>query len=103
MNRLRIIPLDDVVVFPGMPVTLPVDVGRDDRVLLVPQREGGFAKVGVVADVTERVALGGRSVTAFNPLHRALPGAAQTSADGVLRVSVDERPDVTPPPALTRE
>src|SRR5438034_120957 len=38
MNRLRIIPLDDTVVFPGMPVTLPVDVGSDDRVLLVPRR-----------------------------------------------------------------
>ena len=38
MNRLRIIPLDDTVVFPGMPVTLPVDVGSDDRVLLVPKQ-----------------------------------------------------------------
>ena len=37
MNRLRIIPLDDTVVFPGMPVTLSVDVGSDDRVLLVPE------------------------------------------------------------------
>src|SRR5436305_1062953 len=36
MNRLRIIPLDETVVFPGMPVTLSVDVGRDERVLLVP-------------------------------------------------------------------
>ena len=32
MNRLRIIPLDEEVVFPGMPVTLSVDVGSDDRV-----------------------------------------------------------------------
>ena len=37
MNRLRIIPLDDTVAFPGMPVTLPVDVGTDDRVLPVEQ------------------------------------------------------------------
>ena len=34
MNRLRIVPLDDAVVFPGMPVTLTVDVGGDERVLL---------------------------------------------------------------------
>ena len=30
MNRLRIIPLDDTVVFPGMPVTLTVDAGSDE-------------------------------------------------------------------------
>src|SRR5207302_838705 len=28
MRRLRIVPLDDAVVFPGMPVTVPVDVGE---------------------------------------------------------------------------
>src|SRR4029453_1869943 len=39
----------------------------------------------------------------FVPLHRGVPGAALTGADGVLRVAVDERPDVTPPPAATRE
>ena len=38
MNRLRIIPLDETVVFPGMPVTLPVDVGSDEQVLLVPRQ-----------------------------------------------------------------
>ena len=59
MNRLRIIPLDDTVVFPGMPVTLPVDVGGDERVLLVP-RQDAYAKVGVVAEVSERVRMAGR-------------------------------------------
>ena len=52
MNRLRIVPLDDSVVFPGMPVTLPVDVGADERVLLVPRRDNSYANVGVVADVS---------------------------------------------------
>ena len=33
MDRLRLIPLDDTVAFPGMAVTLPVDVGTDTRVL----------------------------------------------------------------------
>ena len=47
MNRLRIIPLDDAVVFPGMPITLPVDVGTDERVLLVPRHDNVYAKVGV--------------------------------------------------------
>ena len=36
-------------------------------------------------------------------LHRGVPGAAHTDPDGVLRVEVDERPDVAPPPSLTRE
>src|SRR5262249_53333147 len=43
-----------------------------------------------------------RSVIAFMPLHRGVPGAAHTGPDGVLRVAVDERPDVAPPPAATR-
>ena len=37
------------------------------------------------------------------PLHRGVPGAAHTDPDGVLRVEVDERPDVAPPPSLTRD
>jgi ATP-dependent Lon protease len=103
MASLRLIPLDDVVVFPGMPVTLPADVAGDTRVLLIPRRGSGYAKVGVVAEVTERVALGGRGVASFMPLHRAVPGAAQTGPDGVLRVAVDERPDAAPSPSRTRE
>jgi ATP-dependent Lon protease len=36
-------------------------------------------------------------------IHRGVPGAAHTDPDGVLRVEVDERPDVAPPPILTRD
>jgi ATP-dependent Lon protease len=103
MANLRLVPLDEVVVFPGMPVTLPADVAGDARVLLIPRREGGYAKVGVVAEVTERVALGGRGIASFMPLHRGLPGAANPGSDGVLRVAVDERPDATPPADATGE
>src|SRR5688500_10778523 len=103
MAHLRLVPLDEVVVFPGMAVTLPTDTTGDTRVLLLPRREGSYAKSGVVAEVTERVSLGGRAVASFMPLHRGLPGAAQTGQDGVLRVAVDERPDATPPADLTRE
>jgi len=49
MERLRLVPLDDTVVFPSMTVTLPVDVGQDDRVFLVPRHGGDYASVGVVA------------------------------------------------------
>src|SRR5262245_53094337 len=103
MTSLRVVPLDEAVVFPGMPVTLPAEVGGDDRVLLIPRNGSGYAKVGVVAEVSERAALAGRSVASFMPVHRGVPGAAHTDADGVLRVAVAERPDATPALALTRE
>jgi ATP-dependent Lon protease len=103
MAALRLVALDDAVVFPGMPVTLPADVGGDARVLLIPRRAGGYARVGVVAEVSERVSHGGSGVVSLTPLHRGLPGAAHTDPDGVLRVEVDEHPDVAPPPELTRD
>jgi ATP-dependent Lon protease len=103
MAILRLVALDDVAVFPGMPVTLAAEAGGDTRVLLIPKRGSGYAKVGVVAEVTERVALGGREVVVFMPLHRAVPGAARTGQDGVLRVEAEERPDADPPASLTRE
>jgi ATP-dependent Lon protease len=104
MNRLRLIPLDDAVAFPGMPITLPVDVGSDDRVLLVPRHNNTFAKVGIVAEVSERMRLAGRGVAvSLTGLHRAIPGAAGADTDGVLRVDVDDRPDQVPAPAATRE
>jgi ATP-dependent Lon protease len=104
MNRLRLLPLDDTVVFPGMPVTLPVDVGSDDRVLLVPRHDGTYAKVGIVAEVSERMRLAGRGfAAALNGLHRASLGGASADPDGVLRVDCEARPDQNPPASQTRE
>ena len=104
MNSYRLISLDDTVVFPGMPVTLSVDPGSDKRVLLVPRRGDEYAKVGVVAEVTERVKLGGRGyAVSLMGLHRAMPGAAVTDGHGHLRVEEDERPDNAPPASLTHE
>jgi ATP-dependent Lon protease len=104
MNRLRIVPLDDAVVFPGMPVTLPVDVGDDERVLLVPRHDGVYATVGVVAEVSERVRMAGRgfAVTLMGA-HRAALGGASEDRDGVLRVDYDARPDQNPPAIQTRD
>ena len=51
MTRLRIVALDDTVVFPGMPISLPVDVGEDNKVLLVPRHGNSYGTVGVVAEV----------------------------------------------------
>jgi ATP-dependent Lon protease len=104
MNSLTLISLDDTVVLPGMPLTLAIDVGDDTRVLLMPRRDGQYAKVGIVADVAERVKLPGRGVAvSLTTLHRGIPGAAQTDRHGRLRVEVDDRPDVLPPPVETRD
>ena len=104
MNRLRIIPLDEIVVFPGMPVTLPVDVGGDERVLLVPKHDNTYAKVGVVAEVSERVRLAGRGLAvSLMGLHRATLGGASADENGVLRVDYEAHPDQKPPTSLTRE
>jgi len=101
---LRLIPLDDTVVFPNMGITLTIDVGDDERVVLVPRHENEFLEVGTIAEVTEQIRLpgGGRAV-AISGEHRALIGAAQTGASGELRVEVDERPDETPVDKRTRE
>ena len=105
MSRLRLIPLDDTVIFPGMTVTLPVDeAGTDPRVLLVPRQGNGFARVGVVAEVANQVRVSGHAAAvALVGLHRGVPGAAEADREGVLRVTVDERPDQAPPAHLTRE
>jgi ATP-dependent Lon protease len=102
MTSLKLIPLDDVVVFPGMPVAMPAEVGAEPRVLLIPRRGSDYARVGVVAEVAER-AKGRRGLASLMVLHRGIPGAARTGEDGVLRVDVDERPDVQPPPDATRD
>src|SRR5438876_11330045 len=104
MNRLRIIPLDETVVFPGMPVTVSVDVGSDDRVLLVPRQHNTYAHVGVVAEASEGVRLAGRGLAvSLTALHRAIPGGAGADDDGVLRVDFEPRPDAAPATSLTRE
>ena len=102
MANLRFVPLDDVVVFPGMPVTVAFDLGDDSRVLLMPRRHHVFAKVGIVAEVTERPARRRRGSYSLVALHRGIPGAAHTDSDGVLRVEVEERPDLSPAGEVTR-
>src|SRR5215211_553184 len=104
MTSLLLIPLDDTVVFPTMDVTLPVDVGDDDRVLLVPRHDADFAKVGTIARVTDRVRLpgGGRAVALSGEM-RGIAGAAQADTTGGLRVEVEEAPDDVPVDGRTRD
>ena len=103
-KNLRLIPLDDVVVFPNMGLTLTIEVGDDERVVLVPRHENEFVDVGLIADVVEHVRLpaGGRAVT-VNGVHRALIGAGHTGPGGELRVEVEEKPDTTPVDGKTRQ
>ena len=104
LPKLLLIPLEDTVVFPNMTVTLTVDAGDDEQVLLVPRHDNEYASVGTVAEVLERVRLpGGVRAVALNGLHRASIGAAESDSTGRLRAEVEERPDETPPPSRTRE
>jgi ATP-dependent Lon protease len=102
-QTLRLIPLEDTVVFPSMGITLTVDVGEDERVVLVPRHENEFLEVGTIAEVSEQLRLpGGGHAVALSGEHRALIGAAQTGPEGELRVEVDERPDESPVDGKTR-
>ncbi|HEY1565154.1 MAG TPA: endopeptidase La [Gaiellaceae bacterium] len=104
MTDLLLVPLEDTVVFPGMNVTLTVDVGDEDRVVLVPRHESEYAAVGTVAEVTDRVRIrGGMRAVTLEGLHRGVIGAAHSDALGRLRAEVEERPDENPPPVQTRE
>ena len=104
MPKLLLVPLEDVVVFPNMNVTLTVEVGDEERVLLVPKSGGEYASVGTVATVTDRVRLpGGGSAVALEGLHRGVAGAAETDPQGRLMVEVEEHEDAIPTDQRTRE
>src|SRR4051812_34359050 len=96
--------MDDTVVFPNMTVTLPLDTGEEEQVLLVPRHEGTYAKVGTVAEIVESGRMpGGARVVTVSGRHRALLHAAATGTEGGLYVDVEPHPDETPPPVQTRE
>jgi ATP-dependent Lon protease len=102
--RLLLIPLEDTVVFPNMTVTLTVDAGDDERVLLVPVHDGDYADVGTVAEVIDHVRLpGGIHAVALNGLHRAVIGAAESDPSGRLRADAEEHPDDTRVDGRTRK
>jgi ATP-dependent Lon protease len=103
-STLLLIPLDDTVVFPTMDVTLPVDPGDEERVLLVPRHEGEYARVGAIARVSQRVRLpGGARGAHFEGEARGIAGAAHTDPAGRLRVEVVEHPDDVPVDGRTRQ
>src|SRR4051812_16678625 len=94
METLLLVPLDDSIVFPGMTVTLALDLGDEERVLLVPRTGGEFAAVGTIAQVVDKIRLpGGVRAVTVEGLARGIPGAASTDAAGDLRVEVSVRED----------
>jgi ATP-dependent Lon protease len=104
MTPLILVPLDDTVVFPTMDVTLPVDVGDEDRVLLIPRHDGAFAKVGTIAEVTDTVRLpGGARAVQLSGVARGVAGAAHTDQLGRLRIEATESTDDVPVDGRTRE
>jgi ATP-dependent Lon protease len=101
-----LVPLDEAIVFPGVSATLPIDVGDEERVFLLPRSDGEFGRVGVVAEVIERGrSRSGREVATVLGLHRGLAGAAVAGdADGeALRIDVQEAHDGHPGDEHTHE
>jgi ATP-dependent Lon protease len=95
--NLLLIPLDEVILFPGVTATLPIDTGEEDRVFLLPRQDGDFGRIGVVAEVIERGQLpNGAWVSTVVGLHRGLAGAAQPTDGGHLRIEVQEIHDGNP-------
>src|SRR5947208_406737 len=102
--NLLLIPLDEAVIFPAVTATLAIDPGDEERVFLLPRREGEFGRVGVVAEVIERGQLpNGTPVATVIGLFRGLAGAAQSGAGDELRVEVQEIHDGQPDDERTHE
>ncbi len=99
-----LIPLDETIVFPTITATLPIDVGEEERVFLIPRRDGEFGRVGVVAEVIEHGrSRRGQPVATVVGLHRGLAGIAQAGESETLRVEVQEIHDGHPDDEHTRE
>ena len=112
---LPILPLEDVVVLPGMTVTLSVDgdaqraavsAAQDGNrlLLLVPHVGGNFAPIGVVARVEESGKLPtGAEVSIIKGLHRARLGSGQSDIGGALWVAIEPLPDDDEPSERARD
>src|SRR3954449_5263122 len=101
----RLIALDDALVFPTVTATLPIDVGEEERVFLIPRRDGEYGRVGVLAEVIETgLSRRGRPVATVVGLHRGLiAGSAQPGQGEELRIDVQEIRDGHPDDEHTRE
>src|SRR5919107_1435845 len=89
MTSLLLVPLDDTVVFPTMDVTLPVDVGDEERVLLIPRHENEFAAVEELLELRgadQRVASFLRAIAEPGALADTIGYAPDVSSEDKVRV-----------------
>lgn len=103
---LRLVPLDEAIVFPSVTATLSIDVGEDEQVFLLPRRDGEFASVGVIADVVERgQSPRGETVATVVGLRRGIAGIAHSDEHDpeALRIEVQEIHDGHPDDEHTKE
>jgi ATP-dependent Lon protease len=102
-----LIPLDEAIVFPGVSATLPIDAGEEERVFLLPRRDGEYGRVGVVAEVIERGrSRAGTAAATVLGLRRGLAGVAVAGEEGKagsLRIDVQEVHDGHPDDEHTQE
>src|SRR6478735_8923144 len=85
--RLRLIPLDDTVVFPNMGITLTVDVGDDERVVLVPRHENEYR--ATVEEILELRGDDGRIAAFLRAI--AEPGTLADSAGYSPSISYEQK------------
>ena len=104
--QLPLIAMDDAIVLPGMAIGMELqtpeanaavdEAGEDGLVVLVPKRDGRYARIGVVAQIDSEPAMvpsGHRGVT-LRALYRGELGRAE-AAGGALRIDVEPRRDST--------
>ena len=95
MENLRIVPSTTLVVFPGMPVTLPWTSARDTHVLLLPRRRRQLREAWAWWRRSRSASGSGASTRSCSCRCTArCPGRGAADEAGVLRVEVEERPDV---------
>jgi ATP-dependent Lon protease len=106
--NLPVLPLDDVVVLPGMvvPVRLAdpearaaIDAAQasgEDQVLLVPRLDGKYAKAGTLGEIEQIGRLpGGAQAAVIRGTSRVLIGAGTTGPGAALWVSATELHEIT--------
>ena len=106
--NLPVLPLDDIVVLPGMvvPVRLAdpearaaIDAAQasgEDKVLLVPRLDGKYAKAGTLGEIEQIGRLpGGAQAAVIRGTSRVLIGAGTTGPGAALWVSATELHEIT--------
>ena len=70
--QLRLVPLDDSILFPGMTATIAADVGDAEQVFVLPRPDGEYGRIGTIAEVVDKGRLPGgiNAVTLTGPAPR---------------------------------